>query len=1133
MLEPVAAALSSHASTSKIHAFVTALSMVKRSHGHQVRTLSSDPKGKGKARECEEDEEELRRRLGLDEGVDKIEPDPIDYAHHWSIVAARELFHRSASLLEDPPTKERPWSVQAFWQQYLKAPSILSGFFSILRKPPPSPDPPDPRAHAPHVLEGQLQSSNMDSIWEAYEQSRGGLEEVSIGVILSLAEQLLVSASFQDGQWAQEENRLAWRALWTKRIESILEYVDTRIHDTSHFATQRLFLLARAHAFAGDVDSVNECLQRIPRHRTDSQQLTNGYLDVLNQFARSDDAASMLQFINENWDFFKPALTAMDFNLRRLLRLPSEFCPKPILDLQLTVYQLLTRCVRRPVEAVQTIKDSQLLQVGEVLIRAFCKLGRAQSANSLAEAMCERGVRPSRLLRLLIVRSLVKEDSIAVAKRAFLAVKEGNDAAYLAIGLHIFGHDGDPEQAQEFFDRLCKVATPTDMDLSSLLHAYASGGLVTETHEVFRRLFDEEGAVYRPSNVHYNEVLYVHARAGDVEGLEDWVQYMGEKGVVPDVYTFSMSLQAFAERGDLEAALDVLAKMKKSGVRPNAGTYTMVLTALSRRGDPVTAERVYKDAVSSGIKPNRRMVSALMTAHVQASSWRGVVRVFDYMVSTLRFDPSIEMYNILLKAYVAIGVAFAQIMRLYSQLTNTNLRPDRYTYALLIQAAADSGNMYMANKLFDEMEAKAELWEEHIEVTVHSMTALMTGWLRNGSRKRAKVVYESMIERGIQPTSITFLEILRSYTSSSQEGSIELAESFIQEVLTEYGHEDNWKVAPFRGVGSMDHLFAPVMWGYSRRRRPEDVERMLEVMVERGGTPSVGVLTALLDAHRRVGNIDACVALWPHVFSTGVQATKVRLPDGTERRVQTDILCPALSIYIHALSSAARHQAVARVWKSFQEAGLMFNSANYNHLVLSLIRAGEPERAFQVLDQVILQHQRRYQMLARQRDLVPERPEIFEEQSDSSMPPPKSKKNQLTEKQINKYFSDRAEVYTNKGALVADDDLIYPMHILSQVSPGWNYWAPHRSVTSALLVVILRLRDGLMLEALNPGKAGSELPLRTEEEMAEEREQSTFLLSSLEEQYPEAWAALAAWEDKERHKLDTDQFNEKYYESVL
>ena len=65
-------------------------------------------------------------------------------------------------------------------------------------------------------------------------------------------------------------------------------------------------------------------------------------------------------------------------------------------------------------------------------------------------------------------------------------------------------------------------------------------------------------------------------------------------------------------------------------------------------------------------------------------------------------------------------------------------------------------------------------------------------------------------------------------------------------------------------------------------------------------------------------------------------------------------MCIPLSIVLDALSSVGRHTEVREVWKKVGAAGFGFDSGNYNHYAVALIRTGDVESGFHVIDRIVL-----------------------------------------------------------------------------------------------------------------------------------------------------------------------------------
>jgi len=108
--------------------------------------------------------------------------------------------------------------------------------------------------------------------------------------------------------------------------------------------------------------------------------------------------------------------------------------------------------------------------------------------------------------------------------------------------------------------------------------------------------------------------------------------------------------------------------------------------------------------------------------------------------------------------------------------------------------------------------------------------------------------------------------------------------------------------------------------------------------------------------------VDECRRLWDEIFPVALRfiRTGELLSDSDSDAPRQDlqrkanVICVPLSIHMDALSAAGAHAEVADVWKTVRAHGFALDSHNWNHLIVVLVRAGEIERAFQILERIII-----------------------------------------------------------------------------------------------------------------------------------------------------------------------------------
>jgi pentatricopeptide repeat-containing protein PET309 len=90
--------------------------------------------------------------------------------------------------------------------------------------------------------------------------------------------------------------------------------------------------------------------------------------------------------------------------------------------------------------------------------------------------------------------------------------------------------------------------------------------------------------------------------------------------------------------------------------------------------------------------------------------------------------------------------------------------------------------------------------------------------------------------------------------------------------------------------------------------------------------------------------------VWKHIFRNACQLRQMR-----DRNGPSNILCIPLSIFLDGLTTACHHGEAFDTWRLVAENGFGFDAQNWNHLAVALMRSGQPERAFDVVENVLLE----------------------------------------------------------------------------------------------------------------------------------------------------------------------------------
>ncbi|KAH9927227.1 uncharacterized protein B0H18DRAFT_1118503 [Fomitopsis serialis] len=979
-------------------------------------------------------------------------------------------------------------------------------------------------------------TSDLEEAWSAFEDlcRSDGCESLEVHDMLDFASRIVAAAGDRhlDSISPQSLHQTA------TRLTAILQPLSSRVTNESSVVDrlrQRCLVIASA-AMEESFEVANERLRELLTVSVDArhhQYVARMLAAYVTSVYVHHSALSVLEVLLQHWAGISTYLVRW---------IPAGHVATAVRKLRIRVADVVTR-VDKPslvlAEWKLRMDQGQQRQVGEYLIIMFCRRAVGDIALDILEAMKVEKLGVKVELQLDIVKALVKNDLFEQANILFASLAEfmGTGKSfdvYQEVGLYLFAHQGDVLRAQEYYGRLAQRDRVTTGHRALVLHAHAVSGDANRVTELFYHFFPPvtSSASAEPPNIfHYTAVILAYAKKGDLVGMNTWLTSMSKAGISPDAHVYNIILKSLAQRGDIHHVAEIMSQMRAAGVRPERHAYTTVIAVLAERKDVLAAEDIYKRAIDDGIIPDRKMISTLMHVYVQAGDWQGVIRTFDYLKLSGRrgIRLSIEVYNTLLKAYVLIGAPFRIVANLFQRMEQTGMRPDAHTFALLIQSACDSGLMWIAKDLLDEMIRLSKDWQTHMHTNIYVLTIMMAGWLRAGNRDRARRTYATMRKRGIQPSAKTYAAIVKEYAKDKSGAGLQIAQEFIRNLTTADPELQLWTESSPSREDALNTLFVPLLSAYAHRERPEVVEDLVAQMGQVGGSQPLGTLTHLLDAYRRVGDGKAVRDLWPRIYEEALRhAGANALLKDTEEDSRPDFrglgfaLCVPLSIYVDAMSAAGFHAEVAQTWAQLQKTKLAFDSHNWNHLAVALVRAGEPERAFQIVEKVIMPTRRRLiASFTVNRDRNPASPiretpvdegleedeQEFVDGADSAgeLTDPET----LTippEKPLN---LDRRALAVRRATQKAGEDLesrqedfVHGLHILHQLSPMWNNWRPHTIVLAMLTNVLHHLSRGRLVQPVRPANSEPD-PFPTMQEIGRRRALASQILQRIHETCPE------------------------------
>ncbi|KAI0032954.1 hypothetical protein K488DRAFT_48766 [Vararia minispora EC-137] len=733
-------------------------------------------------------------------------------------------------------------------------------------------------------------------------------------------------------------------------------------------------------------------------------------------------------------------------------------------------------------------------RTGTLLVSLFIARRSPHDAFNVFDALNVQGIHLPATQLLSLTRALLRSRARELAIQVFENLSRTQSPpssrtilfTYHSTGLKLYATLGNVERAAYFFGRLEEHGWVNKPRIAQMLHAYAMGSDVNGAIELFERYFGRDGSL-TAEVYHYTEVILAHERTNKVQGIRHWLERMVQAGIEPDRAVYSIMARHFVNQRELKSVAVLLDQMIDRGFKLPREVFTTVIHALGQRRDPRAAEALYTRALEIGVKPDRMMNAALMDAHVEAGSWIGALRVFDYMMnqSSHQDRPQAHEFNTLIKVYVLSGAPFSGVRNILRRMEGLGIKPTLHTFSLALQSAADHHYMDVALGLYRRLEELARDDTSGFEVSVYARTIMISGYLRAGRSSKARRMYEEMLALGIKPTTPTYNAIIHRLARPTSWGGLTHSRRYLDDVMSM--EDKSWYEETRSPARELATVHAPVMNRLAREGRAQEAQELYDTVVKAGGAHELGIAAIQLNAYRNAQDLAGARRIWERSLALAVRESETGTllhgaqldADAPRPRLRpTGYLRALLSIYMDLLSRLGHHSEVAKVWATVQETGAGFDAHNWNHLVVVLIRAGEVFRAFSVVERVLLPTQARARAIIRgtsgeeykppldspltfARDAAAVEPDPLEAAEAANRP------DSLTG--LGRFFSALAarRIARNHPHLlpkvpdqVQPGVFEHPLEVLRRIAPGFNEWRVHSGVRRVLTAVLTHISQG-------------------------------------------------------------------------
>ncbi|PHT30464.1 hypothetical protein CQW23_29931 [Capsicum baccatum] len=375
------------------------------------------------------------------------------------------------------------------------------------------------------------------------------------------------------------------------------------------------------------------------------------------------------------------------------------------------------------------------------LINSCVKAGRLNDAIDCFNGILERGIMPCVPIVNKLLKTLVRQDMIGVARDLYTdVVSRGIDsydcgtvrilmsACNIRLGLELLeemkgrgwvpsegtytniitacvkqgnmvealrlkDETGSLSSALDLFDKLSEYGlTPNKVTYAVIIEGCCKNGNVEKALQVYRQM---KLAGIKPN-------VYGEHSKGQIDKAQNIWDKMVDNGVLASITSYNNMILGSCRNGNMDRALELFSELPKKHLKANVITYSILIDGYFRKGDSDKAENMFNQMSSSGIFPTDYTFNIVISGMSKVGKTSEAKDLLKQIVASGLFLPTCMSYNSLINGFLKEDDVNSALT-VYREMCDNGICPDVVTYTTLIDGLCKSNNIDLALKILTEM----------------------------------------------------------------------------------------------------------------------------------------------------------------------------------------------------------------------------------------------------------------------------------------------------------------------------------------------------------------------------------------------------------------------------------------------
>ncbi|KAI7733084.1 hypothetical protein M8C21_033489, partial [Ambrosia artemisiifolia] len=457
------------------------------------------------------------------------------------------------------------------------------------------------------------------------------------------------------------------------------------------------------------------------------------------------------------------------------------------------------------------------------------------------------------------------------------------------------------------------------------MKSYGRNGKIQEAVNVFERM---DFYNCDPGVSSYNAIMNILVEFGYFDQAHKVYMRMKDRGIVPDVYTFTIRIKSFCRQKRSVAAVRLLNNMYALGCEFNSVAYCTVIGGLYEEGNRADACKLFDEMLERSLCKTKRVTEA--------------VRMFDFARRD-NLMPDVVTFNTIIHG-LCKNSKVMEAEQWLKNMINQGLEPDDFTYNTIIDGFCKLGMMENACKILNDAVFKG------FKPDKFTYCSLIYGSCEDGDIDRAMGAFRDALSKGVQPSTFMYNTLIKGL---SKQGLILQAMELMEEMPNNGCYPDIW-------------TYNLLIDGLCKMGCMSDASILMDNALAKGFIPDIFTFNTMIDGYCKQLKMNNAIEVMNNMWDYNVppdtityntvlnglcKTTKFEDVIGTFREMVDKGFVPNVITYnslIESLCKGRKLEIAVEIFREMEKSGVTPDEVSYGTLINGFCGNGDLERAYEL-----------------------------------------------------------------------------------------------------------------------------------------------------------------------------------------